>query len=172
MTNDRITALSSDLYDYAFRMIDGEHDAKRDDAGRIATAVQKAFEYSAYGGDYAGLADRIICDAEHDGTLEYGIDVCQDDAPVRGNASASGDDYRDRNVEDVIIARLEGGDVWAWATVSVTCRVPGHRAFGVDHLGCCSYANEDGFKSGGYYDDMCSESRQALKVALAEELAR
>ena len=172
MTNDRITALSSDIYDYTFCMIDDEHDADGDDAGRIATAVQKAFEYSAYGDDYEGLAERIICDAEHDDTLEYDIDVEVDDAPVRGNAMCSDESDFDHECKDKILTDLEDGNVWAWAAVSVTCRVPRYRAYGVDHLGCCSYANEADFKSGGHYDDMRSDSRQALKAALKEELAR
>lgn len=48
MTNERIATLSSDIYDFAFCMIDDEHDTDGDDAGRIADAVQKAFEASAF----------------------------------------------------------------------------------------------------------------------------
>ena len=42
--------------------------------------------------------------------------------PVRGNAMASGDDQLDQEVEDRILARLDAGDVWAWAAVTVTVK--------------------------------------------------
>ncbi len=51
MMNDRIATLSTEIYDYVFCMVDAEHNANSDDADRIATAVQKAFEYSAHGDD-------------------------------------------------------------------------------------------------------------------------
>ena len=40
--------------------------------------------------------------------------------PVEGNASASGDDAFDREVEHNILCRIQQGDVWAWAMVTVT----------------------------------------------------
>jgi hypothetical protein len=44
MTKDRIALLSSDIYDYAFQTLDAEHDVSGDEAGQVATAVQRAFE--------------------------------------------------------------------------------------------------------------------------------
>ena len=76
-----------------------------------------------------------------------------DDLPVRGNAMASGDDAFDREVEDGVLARLDAGDVWAWASVEVTAEWEG--VTGRDYLGACSYASEDDFcASGGYFEDM------------------
>lgn len=173
MSPDRIKALASDLYDFAFQMVDAEIDATGDLAGRIASAAQKAFEYAAVAADCEELAARIIRDAHRDGTLEYDLTAEFDDLPVRGNAIGSGDDDYDRQVEDSILERLDGGDVWAWASVCVTCKVPGYDAVGTDYLGGCCYADADDFKQpGGYYDDMRSEARHDLQSALAEELER
>jgi hypothetical protein len=75
-----------------------------------------------------------------------------DPLDVRGNAMASGDDVADRECEDAIIARVNSGDVWAWACVTVTATWEGFEAS--DVLGACSYADEADFKAGGYYADM------------------
>lgn len=56
---------------------------------------------------------------------------------------------------DVKMARkaLHDGDVWGWCAVKVTGRWNGLEAS--DHLGACSYMDENDFKTpGGYYDDM------------------
>src|SRR5688572_13886675 len=91
-----------------------------------------------------------------DNDLIYNLEADFDDIPVRGNALAFGDDAEDKRCEDEIIERLESGDVWAWASVKVTCC---HKDLpeieGVDYLGGCSYLDESDFKQpGGYYDDM------------------
>ncbi len=85
---------------------------------------------------------------------------------VEGNASASGDDAFDRKVERAIIERVEQGDVWAWAMVTVTVSWGPFSAS--DHLGCCSYADEEDFRQPrGYFDDMVAEAVTELnKVAL------
>lgn len=85
--------------------------------------------------------------------VEFVISVDYDDTPVRGNALVSGDDQQDKECEDKIIERLNNGDVWAWALVTVEAK---HRGLvGVDYLGGCSYEDEDDFKvGGGYYEDM------------------
>ena len=80
--------------------------------------------------------------------------VEQDDTPVRGNAIASGDDEEDRKYEDLILARLATGDVWAWAQVEVQVTLPDGRT-GSARLGGCSYKDEADFKEpGGYYRDL------------------
>ena len=86
--------------------------------------------------------------------------------PVEGNASASGDDAFDREVEQFILSRLEQGDFWAWAMVTVTVSW-GHFSAS-DYLGCCSYADEDDFRQpGGYFDDMVDEALEQLnKIVL------
>ena len=86
--------------------------------------------------------------------------------PVEGNAMASGDDTFDQEVEHVIVRRVQQGDVWAWAMVTVT--VSWGRFSASDHLGCCSYADEKDFRQpGGYFDDMVDEALGELnKIAL------
>ena len=78
----------------------------------------------------------------------------QDDTPVRGNALSSGDDEDDRKYEDLILARLNTGDVWAWAQVEVQATLPDGRT-GSAHLGGCCYEDEKDFKTDNpYYEDL------------------
>jgi hypothetical protein len=92
----------------------------------------------------------------------FKIDVEQDDIQVRDNALASGDDEQDKECEDAIIKRLNDGDVWAWASVHVIASWETNGFTGDSYLGCCSYENEEEFKSSGYYDDMCDEALKNL----------
>lgn len=94
----------------------------------------------------------------------------QDEASVRGNAMASGDDDFDREVEDSIIDRLGAGDVWAWAQVEVYAEIDLN---GVtvrsesDYLGGCSYDSEEDFQNNsGYYDDMKANALDSLREKL------
>lgn len=169
MLTDRMRLLSSDLYDYVFRMVDGENEAFGNDAGRIATAVQKEFECSVLSGDPDALADRIIVDAQRDGTIEYGIEDWPEEVSVRGNALASGDDEEDERAENEILDALDRGNRWAWCTVRVTCRIPGYDAIGDDWLGCCSFTNRAAFEE-AYYDGMRANARRSLKSELSKEL--
>ena len=91
--------------------------------------------------------------------------------PVCGNAMASGDDTLDKEVEDDILGRLEQGEVWAWTAVTVTVSWQGQQAS--DHLGCCSYRDEDDFRQpDGYFDDMVDEAVETLNVELSELYAQ
>jgi len=82
----------------------------------------------------------------------------QDDTPVRGNALASGDDEEDRKYENLILARLDNGDVWAWAQVEVQATLPDGRT-GSAYLGGCCYEDEQDFKTDNpYYEDMVREA--------------
>ena len=45
---------------------------------------------------------------------------------------------------------------WAWCTVEV--RATWKCVSGNDFLGACSYASEDDFKHGGYFEDMKAEA--------------
>ena len=100
----------------------------------------------------------------------FDIIVKPDDTPVRGNASVSGDDALDRACEDEILARLDRGDVWAWGAVSVIARWRGFAGYA--HLGACSYADEEDFKRGGYYEDMRKEAQEDLEREVASVEAR
>ncbi|MCC6694892.1 MAG: hypothetical protein IT365_04585 [Candidatus Hydrogenedentes bacterium] len=90
--------------------------------------------------------------------------------PVEGNALASGDDAFDREVEGGIFRRLEQDDVWAWAMVTVN--VSWGLFSASDHLGCCSYADEEDFRQpGGYFDDMVDGALEELNK-LTEDASR
>lgn len=98
------------------------------------------------------------------------ITVEPEDLEVRGNALASGDDAADKACEDEILSRLDAGDVWAWARVTVRAEYEGFT--GEAHLGGCSYADEDDFKRGGYYDDMVREATDDLRAELKRAVER
>lgn len=163
----RVEQLGSDVYDFVFQMLDCEPEDY--DAGKVATEVQRSFEYAIID-DVEELAERIILDAVRGGTIEYTLDASPCYDSVEGNAMCSGDDDFDTLVEDKIIERLEGGDVWAWFDARVTCSVPGYRAVGYDYLGRCNYESEEEFMRDAYYDDMRSEARRTLKLQLILEL--
>jgi len=89
-----------------------------------------------------------------------------DDSSIRGNCSCSGDDELDKNTEDELIERINEGDVWAWALVSVKGTYKGLEA--TDYLGQCSYKDEQDFvENSGYYEDMVASVLQTLQDQLA-----
>ena len=93
--------------------------------------------------------------------VQVRVHAAPETLPVEGNASASGSDAFDREVEHNILCRIQQGDVWAWAAVTVT--VSWGPFSGEDHLGCCSYADEDEFRQpGGYFDDMAAAALEEL----------
>jgi hypothetical protein len=99
--------------------------------------------------------------------VEIEIFVEVDHCPIRGNASASGNDEYDKKVEDEIIARLNDGDVWAWASVEVC--VYYDEISRSDYLGCCTYKNEKDFiENSGYYDDMVESALEELNDLLQD----
>lgn len=100
------------------------------------------------------------------GLADITIEAQQDELEVRGNALASGDDAEDTRTEDEIIARLDSGDVWAWATVKVTATWSGFE--GSDTLGACSYESEENFKADGHYTDMVSAALEELAQAIED----
>lgn len=96
------------------------------------------------------------------------IETFEDDIPVRGNAVASGDAKLDKKIEDEILDRLSKGDIWAWARVSITMKHKATGLYAVEHLGACSYEDEEGFKTGGYFEDM----KQTAAQEIANKLVR
>ena len=88
------------------------------------------------------------------------LTVCVDETPLHGNVLASGDDKADREAEEATARRLNGGDVWAWAHVTVSVSVLGFT--GTDRLGCCSYDNEHAFRTDGYFQDMLANANADL----------
>lgn len=93
-----------------------------------------------------------------------------EDLPVRGNAMASGDDKFDREVEDEIIRRLKDGGIWAWCAVTVEAKWQSFT--GEDHLGGCSYASEEEFKTGGYYENMKKNALESLNNSVTEHFEK
>lgn len=105
----------------------------------------------------------------------YRITAEQDDQPVRGNIIDSGDEKFDKEVEDSAIQRLDDGDVWAWAVVTVTASVVvnGERFEGRAYLGGCSYKDVEDFKEqNDYAIQMEQEAREDLLDALRRSVAR
>ena len=106
--------------------------------------------------------------------VQITLTVEQDDSPVRGNAVASGDGDADREVEDEILARLDSGDVWAWAFVAVTAtlNVEGQTFIGRDTLGCCCYRDEAEFRADAYFSDMKTEAMRDLHNTIQGAIRR
>ena len=93
--------------------------------------------------------------------ITYRVYVAQDDLEVRGNASAWDDEAENEAYASEIIARLDDGDMWAWAQVTVEAEFMG--VSGEDHLGACSYRNTADFCcEDGYYPDMKAQALDAL----------
>jgi hypothetical protein len=90
------------------------------------------------------------------------VSAVQDDLEVRGNASVTDDAAADKACEDDIIRRLNDGDIWAWAVVTVTVCCGDFS--GRDNLGACSYASEDDFRAGRYFEDMVAAALDDLRT--------
>lgn len=102
--------------------------------------------------------------------ITFHIEAEVDDISIRGNAMVSGDDALDKQVEDEILARLDSGDVWAWACVKVVASCEGFE--GCDYLGDCSYKDEDDFReNSGHYEDMCHAATLDLIGKLRAKVA-
>ena len=98
------------------------------------------------------------------------IFASEDEADVRGNVMASGDDAIDKLCEDKILKRLRNGDVWAWALVEVRatkdCPTCGQKQIASTWLGGCSHKNENDFiKNSGYYEQMVEEAILLLETS-------
>lgn len=106
------------------------------------------------------IPDRDVLISYLKKNAEIRLEAEYDDMPVRGNAMASDDDAFDKKVEDRIIARLDNGDVWAWAVVTVTAIYRGYE--GSDTLGACCYASEKSFRRDSYFTDMKANAIASL----------
>ena len=95
------------------------------------------------------------------------LDAEPEHIPVEGNAIASDDDAFDQEIERNILSRLHQDDIWAWAAVTVTVSWGPFAAS--NHLGCCSYVDEDDFRQpGGYFDDMVDEALEELNEIILD----
>ncbi len=97
------------------------------------------------------------------------IHMEQDDSPVRGNASASGDDEYDKLIEDGILERLRQDDDWAWCCVTVTGKF-GPFTADTSLYGCSYNDKEDFMQPGGYYDEMVDEVIEDLERQIERAL--
>jgi hypothetical protein len=108
--------------------------------------------------------------------IKYDVHAEPEDVPVRGNAVVSGDLQQDKEVEDRILTRLAGGEVWAWCYVVVTAilLVDGTPFIQANNtLGCCSYVDEEDFcKDSGYFENMKKEAKNTLKTELSALVLR
>jgi len=111
--------------------------------------------------------------SEQIGGVVYTLHAVPDDVPVL-HGHDSGDPEQNRRDKAEILARLDAGDVWAWADVEVraTVAVDGHTVTGSDYLGGCCYADAADFmQEGGYYRGLRIGALKAL-VANLEQAAR
>jgi hypothetical protein len=128
-------------------------------------ALRRGLDYPANSALYYAKQWAEILELERKFDIE--IEAEQDDTPIRGNAIASGDDDYDREVENEINARLDRGDVWAWAHVTVRVSYAGITE--ESNLGGCCYEGEQDFKKGGYYYDMITESVGRIMAQIEDD---
>ena len=92
--------------------------------------------------------------------ITFSTECQSEQEQVAGNAMASGDDQVDAECNAEIYRQLDSGNEWAWCCVRVVAEW--NSLEGDDYLGCCSYASEEDFQSGGYFEDMKEESTLRL----------
>jgi hypothetical protein len=78
------------------------------------------------------------------------------ESDIRPEDAFEDENGKDQELIQGIYARLAVGDTWAWASVEVTAEIEfeGHKFYGTDYLGGCSYENEEDFKRCDYYADL------------------
>jgi len=162
---------ASYLYDCAFRAVDL---TDRDSAEYVANAVREAFRTALSRCPKQeradNLASQIILDAWRKGDVQYKLSARIDDANVYKNVTHTETRVHDAFTISGILARLGAEDIWAWAFVEITCRVPNYASVGTACLGCCTFENEEDFRRGESFDDLRRTARKALQARLAKEL--
>ncbi len=93
---------------------------------------------------------------------DINIKVEIDSLSIRGNVMVSGDNCFDKECEDEIINRVNDGDVWAWAHVTVVAGYNGF--FGQASLGGCTYKDQKEFEQDDYYHDLAEEAIKDLNA--------
>lgn len=87
-----------------------------------------------------------------------------DDLEISGNAG-------DAESEALVRAQLDRGNEWAWCQVQVHARL-GELVGRSTWLSGCSYADEQDFMVGGYFDDLRLEALEALHQEILTALPR
>lgn len=86
----------------------------------------------------------------------------QEDLPIEGNACACGEpDCYDAHIRPVMDDLEVNGNPWAWCCVVVEAALEGFKGYAT--LGGCSYASEEAFRQGGYFEDMRDEALNNLR---------
>ena len=112
----------------------------------------------------------------HQADLDLTVSVAQGDPYEIAGSFASGDDAADKETVNGIYERLNAGDVWAWATVTVTAEyldqdmaIAGIDQIRVDDvITGCNYRDLDDFwkSNGDYAFDMLATVLTELKERL------
>ena len=93
--------------------------------------------------------------------VTFDLEAEQDLLPVAGNALASGDDEVDSKYNAEILARLAQGDIWAWASVTVTAKWGCFS--GEACLGGCTYSGKEEFSQDVYFLQLCDDALADLQ---------
>ena len=80
----------------------------------------------------------------------------------------SRDDPDAQRFADDVQEMIDDYGLWGWCQVTVEARLG--PLVGRAYLGGCSYANEEDFKNGGYYDDLVDEAIEDLQSQIDELL--
>lgn len=77
-------------------------------------------------------------------------------------------DDLEKEDSDNVWEQLESGNDWAWCWVKVSLNDPQTGdELAYDSLGCCSYASEKDFITGGYFVDMVRNCWESIKKQAA-----
>jgi hypothetical protein len=105
---------------------------------------------------------------KNEDAIQYRVEVFSDDAPIEGNAMASGDDEFDAKVEAEINERLERGDVTAWCVVHAIAETD---AFSGDaYLAGCTLSPDEDLErfaqDNGLFDEARDDLIRNLRAAI------
>jgi hypothetical protein len=108
--------------------------------------------------------------------VSFSVHVELDEFSEIEGSFATGDAEADAAQVAEIQERVRGGDVWAWAFVTVVAEYTtagGTRFTGSDGLGGCCYKDEADFcQEGGYFEDMKAEALYNLNQEIRERMER
>ena len=102
--------------------------------------------------------------------VTFTLKVEQDFSDFRGHFETD-EGKPDAKLEREIAERLERGDVWAWADVSVTASFEGVEGLPDTLCGCC-YESEAQFRADGYFEDMKTQAYRNLLSALVRQMSQ
>lgn len=77
--------------------------------------------------------------------------------------------HHDKETIKAFESAIEEYGLWGWCMVTVRARYGPFT--GESHLGACSYANEQDFREGGYFEQMRDEAVANLKASIAEAMS-